>query len=188
MALKPFISDESAKQLMAYQGPIPGQSLTNSTDVAYAWEQPPRFSNRREAEIFILEELTGKEAFVQITDMLAAGTPVESIARTYLLSGYGRGLWNVDMILLLAESVGFMIMALAEKAGIKYELYAGESKEINEERQSEIVSKAKEVMTNQIRSVKADDLRKPKSVSPELNEAIENIDVNSLLSPDEEEE
>ena len=85
------ISDQDAQALMNYRGSIPGQSLTNSPDNSYPWENPPRFTNRREAEIFILEELTEKETFIALTDMIAEGITIEDIARTYLLSGYSRG-------------------------------------------------------------------------------------------------
>lgn len=185
MAGRPTLSKESLQQLMNYSGPVPGQSLTNATDVSYAWEQPPRFTNRREAEIYVLEELTEPEAFRQITDMIIEGVPIEAITRTYLLSGYSRGLWTVDMILLLAESVGFMIMALAEKAGLDYELYIGENQEADMAQEEKVTSQAVDIMKNQIRKAAAQDLKSPDFVSPEINKAVENIDVKSLLERSE---
>jgi len=185
MAGRQVLSQESLQQMMDYVGPVPGQSLTNSTDVSYAWEQPPQFTNRREAEIYILEELTEKEAFRQITDMIIEGVPIESIARTYLLSGYSRGLWTVDMILLLAESVGFIIMALAEKAGLDYELYTGENQEADADKEAEVTNKAVDIMKNQIRKAASQDLKAPDFVSPELNEAVQDVDVKSLLERSE---
>ena len=65
------LSEEDIQFLETRTGPIPGQSLTNNTDNKYPWEQPPMFTNRREAEVYILEELTTPESFIAITDILA---------------------------------------------------------------------------------------------------------------------
>ena len=40
---------------------IPGQSLTNSPDEPYRWEQPPEFTNPRETMLYIFEQLTVPE-------------------------------------------------------------------------------------------------------------------------------
>ena len=34
--------------------PIPGQSLTNSPDSKYPWEQPPQFTNFKEALDYVV--------------------------------------------------------------------------------------------------------------------------------------
>ena len=57
------------RQQNPFDTPIPGQSLTNSPDNSYPWENPPRFTNRREAEIFILEELL-RESLLLLTTIL----------------------------------------------------------------------------------------------------------------------
>ena len=182
------ISDQDAQALINYRGSIPGQSLTNSPDNSYPWENPPRFTNRREAEIFILEELTEKETFIALTDMIAEGITIEDIARTYLLSGYSRGLWTVDLLLLLAESTSFIIMALAEKVGLDYELYTGEADEPEDpERETEFVNKSSNIMKEKIKSLQSKGVENVNLDNKELKQAIEEVPVQSLLQRSEEE-
>ena len=189
------LSDEDIQFLETRTGPVPGQSLTNSPDNKYPWEQPPMFTNRREAEVFILEELTTPESFIAITDILADNIPVDIVARTYLYSGYNRGLWNVDLMLLLAESTMFILMALAEKVDIDYELYVGDKAEdgVDPDNQEQIFNKANDLMKEQIRKIDAGDLKPPSFMNKEIEEKLEAIPeetvekAKSLLSPDEEE-
>ena len=188
------LSEEDISFLEKRTGPIPGQSLTNSTDNKYPWEQPPQFSNRREAEVFILEELTEPEAFVAVTDVLADDIPIDIVTRTYLFNGYNRGLWDVDLMLLLAESVGFILMALAEKVDIDYELYVGDKAENggDPDSQEEVFNKANAAMKESIKKIESEDLKAPAFINKEVDEKLEAIPeetitkAKSLLSKDEE--
>ena len=190
------LSEEDISFLEKRTGPVPGQSLTNSTDAKYPWEQPPQFTNRREAEVFILEELTEPEAFIAVTDILADEIPIDIVTRTYLYNGYARGLWDADLMLLLTESVAFILMALAEKVDIDYELYVGDKAGDGgePEKQEEVFNKANSAMKDSIRKIKMEDLRAPSFINKEVEEKIEEIPeetiskAKSLLSKDEEEE
>jgi len=188
------LSEEDISFLEKRTGPIPGQSLTNSTDNKYPWEQPARFVNRREAEVFILEELTEIEAFVTVTDILSDGIPIDIVTRTYLLSGFNRGLWDTDLMLLLTESVAFILMALAEKVDIDYELYAGDKAESGgePEDQEEIFTKANDAMKASIKKIQSENLKAPSFINKEIEEKLESLPeetidkAKSLLSKDEE--
>ena len=171
------LSEEDISFLEKRTGPVPGQSLTNSTDTKYPWEQPPQFSNRREAEVFILEELTEPEAFVAVTDVLADDIPIDIVTRTYLFNGYNRGLWDVDLMLLLAESVGFILMALAEKVDIDYELYVGDKAESggDSDSQEEVFNKANAAMKESIKKIESGDLKAPAFINEEVEEKLEAI-------------
>ena len=190
------LSEEDISFLEKRTGPVPGQSLTNSTDNKYPWEQPPQFSNRREAEVFILEELTEPEAFVAVTDVLADDIPIDIVTRTYLFNGYNRGLWDVDLMLLLAESVGFILMALAEKVDIDYELYVGDKTESggDPDSQEEVFNKANAAMKESIKKIESGDLKAPAFINEEVEEKLEAIPeetitkAKSLLSKDKEKE
>jgi hypothetical protein len=191
-----YLSEANAQKVINYQGPIPGQSLTNPTEQKYAWEQPPELTNRREAETYILEELTEKEKFIALTDAVADGVPIDVITRTYLLSGYSRGLWDVDLMMLLVESVGFIVMALAEKVGLEYELYAGDNDEdiLEEENQLEVMSKATDKVREGIKKISLKSLNFPTSETKEIKKQIEQIpeetiqEVKGLLARPQEEE
>ena len=172
------INEQNAQEFINYNGPVPGQSLTNNPDQKYAWEQAPEFVNRRDAELFILEELTEKDKFIAITDMISEGMPLDIITRTYLMSGYSRGLWDVDLMMLLIEPTAFILMALAEKVGLEYELYAGEAEEDGEElpeEQEKYISKTVDIVKKRIEKVGNKPLETIKSTNKELVERIEAI-------------
>ena len=52
------IEERDVEFYQTYQKATPGQSLTNSPNSKYAWEEAPLYTNRHEAEVFILEQLT----------------------------------------------------------------------------------------------------------------------------------
>ena len=106
--------------------PIPGQSLTNSPDQPYRWEQPPEYANPKEAMLYVFETLTVPETTTNMLLSLDNGVGVIDIASITLYSGFLEGKWSPDMMLLLMEPTMYMIMALAEKAEIDYQLEAGD--------------------------------------------------------------
>lgn len=92
--------------------------------------------------------------------LVGKGVAIEDITTTYLLSGFSEGLWNADLLILLMESVAFMIMGLAEKVGLDYKLYEGEEEddeleEINEDYEDEerktSLDKSIEVLRNRLK-------------------------------------
>lgn len=106
--------------------PIPGQSLTNSPEQPYRWEQPPEFSNPKEAMLHVFEVLTVPEAVSNIIYSLSEGVGVVDLASITLYSGFIEGKWNPDLMVMLMEPTMYMIMALAEKADIEYDLESGD--------------------------------------------------------------
>ena len=98
------MAEISERELMAgqgFNGPVPGQSLTNSPDQKYPWESAPEFTNSTEAQLHLFAELTEKDRFVALTDALADGVPVDILTRTILFDGFSKGKWTADLLLLL---------------------------------------------------------------------------------------
>lgn len=112
--------------------PIPGQSLTNSPDQPYSWEQPPEFTSPREAMLHVFEVLTVPEAVSNIIYSLSEGVGVVDLASITLYSGFIEGKWNPDLMVMLMEPTMYMIMALAEKADIEYDLESGDRSSMKE--------------------------------------------------------
>lgn len=172
-------NEEDSSFMNQYTGPIPGQSLTNSKNEKYAWEQPARFTNRREAEMYILTELTEKEKFIAVTDIMADGTPLDVLTRTYLFSGYGRGLWDVDLLMLLIEPTAYILMALAEKVEIDYELYAGDHDEdVTEDNPDNTLNKiheANDLVQKGIKTLSTKNIKIPQGISSGISKEIESI-------------
>jgi hypothetical protein len=188
------INEQNAQSFINYTGPVPGQSLTNSPDSKQAWELPPQFVNKREAELYILEELTEKEKFIIITDLISDGMPLDTLTRTYLMAGYSKGLWDVDMMMLLIESVAYILMALAEKVGLDFELYAGENEEeaeVETEEQKKKMEQSIDIVKQGIKKIADKPLDTIKGTSRELIKKIEEIpeetiqEAKSLLAKEE---
>ena len=110
--------------------PVAGQSLTNSPEQPYKWEQPPEFTTVNEANLFILQSLIKEKTYTSLVLSVADGVPVADVASVILYHGFTQGKWNPDLMLLLMESVMYIIIGLVEKAGIfNYKLYSGESED-----------------------------------------------------------
>tara|TARA_R100000278_G_C5455726_1_gene159039 strand:- start:274 stop:882 length:609 start_codon:yes stop_codon:yes gene_type:complete len=110
--------------------PVAGQSLTNSPEQPYKWEQPPEFTTVNEANLFILQSLIEEKTYTNLVLSVADGVPVADVASVVLYHGFTQGKWNPDLMLLLMESVMYMIIGLVEKAGIfNYKLYSGEAED-----------------------------------------------------------
>lgn len=107
--------------------PIPGQSLTNDPEQQYNWEKVSEFTNPREAMLYVFETLTVPETVENTLLSLTNGVGVIDIASIVLYSGFLEGKWNPDLMMLLMEPTMYMIMALAEKAEIPYNLEAGDN-------------------------------------------------------------
>jgi hypothetical protein len=168
---------------------IPGQSLTNSPDQPYNWERPAEFSNPREAMLYVFETLTVPETTTNILLSLTNGVGVMDIASITLYSGFLEGKWNPDLMTLLMEPTMYMVMALAEKADIDYDLEAGDRdkpKEMSGESQLETITSG----VNELDKMrqKAASRVSPQSVPQEVRTIIEETELSpSLLERVEEE-
>lgn len=124
--------------------PIPGQSLVNSPEQPYNWEKPTEYTSPKEAMFYVFETLTVPETTANILVSLSKGVGIIDIASITLYSGFLEGKWNPDLMMLLMEPTMYMIMALAEKANIDYNLESGdneESVEISSDKQIETIQK-----------------------------------------------
>lgn len=114
---------ELNKQALAeynpFQGPIPGQSLTNSEDSRQPWEQPPVFTNIKQAREAVFLEILKEENLEVIINLLDDGMSVAKVTEMLLFIGYSKGQFNPDLMMLLAEPVMYMLLALCEAVGIE---------------------------------------------------------------------
>jgi len=110
--------------------PVTGQSLTNSPEQPYKWEQPPEFTTVNEANLFILKSLIEEKTYLNLVLSVSDGVPIADIASVILYHGFTQGKWNPDLMLLLMEPTMYIIIGLIEKAGIfNYKLYSGEAED-----------------------------------------------------------
>jgi len=193
MAEEQMLDPQALEMVNPFNRPIPGQSLTNSVDNPYPWESPPRFTKVNEALGFITESILGdEERLIGVLEILGSQElAIAEIAQLILEDGFRKGYFNPDMMLLLAEPVMVVLMALSERAGFgDYEIYQGEKSELDEEERIEL---ANEVMNAMKEEVEFKGLRKQggidiRSVPSEVIDTIEDLDIpetQSLLAPTE---
>jgi len=121
------------KQLTEAPRAIPGQSLTADPDNPRPFESPPQFVSLHEASEYIFGNLLDEETYVQLMGELMNGRTVMEIVQVVTFSGFAKGLWTPDLMLLLGEPVAYMILALAERAGIEARIYEGQEEDDLEE-------------------------------------------------------
>jgi len=110
------IAKEAEEHL--FEGPTAGQSLTNSPDTPYPWEGAPEITSVKVATEKIFFDLLKEDNLTTVATLMSQKTPVADIANLLLTAGFQKGKWNPDMMLSLLEPTMYMLMAIAEKAGI----------------------------------------------------------------------
>jgi len=166
---------------------VPGQSLTNSPDDKYKWESPPEFTNHKEASLYVFSVLTTPETIPNLLESVANGVGVIDLASIVLYSGFLEGKWNPDLMALLMEPTMYMIMALSEKANIKYVVDSGD-----DEQEPEITSEQQEKSFKKgltaLEEIKKETVKKinPQAIPVEIREKLETIELPKGLLDREE--
>ena len=161
---------------------IPGQSLTNAPNQAYGWERPPEFTNPNDTMYYIFETLIDENTITNLLTSIKNKVGIIDLTSIVLYSGFLEGKWNPDMMTLMFEPTMYMMMALAEKANIDYVLES-KDEEIEEEGDPDEKLEIYAQGTNALQKIKQESLNKinPQSVSPEVKEAIEELEINPSL-------
>lgn len=158
-------------QLEEYQGrmdrPIPGQSLTEDPDSPQPYVSAPEFTVIQEAIDYIFVTVTEEETYENVMSSIARGVSIMEITQLLLFAGFNEGKWNPDLMLLLAEPTAYMLMGLAERAGIDYEITDEDDDEIN-------------VFGTALPQERAEQLQS-KEIPEETVEQLDNTDLPSLM-------
>ena len=101
-----------------FQGPIPGQSLTNSEDSRQPWEQPPQVTKINEARDLMFLEILKQENLETVVTLMNHGLSISKLTEMLLFIAYTKGVFNADMMMLVAEPTMYMLLAIAEQVGI----------------------------------------------------------------------
>lgn len=94
---------------------IPGQSLTNDPENPAPYEQAPEMTNVHEASIYLWDFITEEETYAALMTAIDDEVPVMHIVQTILFNEFQQGKWNPDLMLMLAEPLAYMLIALAER-------------------------------------------------------------------------
>jgi hypothetical protein len=168
--------------------PIPGQSLANNPDESRPFEQPPEFTEFREALNYLAEELLEPEIYEGLVTGIGQGVPITDVTLQILQAGFQEGKWNPDLLMMLIEPVMYLLMAFCEKAGVEYRIDSDDEDDLSPEDEDDILEeKAKNIAS----LAKSRDMSKiPSGVLPkEIIEDIEELEMpSSLLAPSNQEE
>ena len=176
------ISENATKFLernMSAGRAIPGQSLTNSPETPHRWEQPPEFSEPHKAMLQIFETITEKESLANILLSLVKGVSVIDLSSIILYTVFIEGKWNPDLMALLMEPTMYMIMYLGDKAKLDYLMDSKQENNVDELSGEDQLKR----ITSSLDELKqaAADRASPMSVTPEIKEELEEIEIPTSL-------
>jgi len=127
------------------QRPIPGQSLTRDPENPLPFEQPPKFVDKTDALEYLFSSFVEEKKYEALMTILDKGMPLMDLTKVLLMSGFQDGLWNFDLMLILIEPVAYMLMALAERAGINFTVMKPEMGEEEEDSEGETMFSGKNI-------------------------------------------
>lgn len=186
-------NQEAVDALVNAGKPIPGQSLTNDPDQRYPWENPPEYTDYKQALNFIADQLLDKEIYVPLMKGIGAGVPITDITLQMLQAGFEQGKWNPDLLMMLIEPTVYTLMALAEKANIQYRINGDEEEDMDEDDEKDIQMMKQKNLQELVKTKVSQESKVPSGVVPrEILQQIDNMEMpKSLLSreePQQEEE
>jgi len=155
-----------------FNAPIPGESLTSPSDMPKAWERPPEYTEQDEAMEQVYMEITNEDNLMPLINMIDEGIPLDQIAQVILYKGYTQGLYNPDLMTLLAEPTIYLLIAIADYADIDdYVLYEGEEDDPDAEIHGDDVEPV--IMGEDKEEVKVSDEPKKESLGESLLAKVE---------------
>ena len=84
-----------------FSSPIPGESMTVPKETRHAWESPAKHTTVEPVMEELFLNLTEKETYIELLNLLNNGTPIDQLAQVILYRGMTEGLYNPDLMLLL---------------------------------------------------------------------------------------
>jgi len=173
-----------------FQGPIPGQSLTNNSDSKQAWEQPPKVTSVKEARELMFFEILKQENLEAVIMLMNQGLTVAKVSEMLLFIGYTKGQFNADMMMLLAEPTMYMLLALAEQVGIDVKIdeddditTADDLDEEDEEDINRLSNELGDAIRNPAQRQKLDEIEdkiKQTTIPREIQERVEQVDFSKI--------
>ena len=174
------MSEEYNQMVLTGGRPSPGQSLTSDPSDPAPYEKPPKYTSIHEASEDIFEGLIEEQTYKEIMGLLVEDVPVMDIVQTLLFTGFKEGKWNPDLMLMLAEPVAYMLLALAERAGIDPKIYQGEEDDEAEERVFGVEFRKEKI--SRIKKLAALGKSPSSAVTPEMVETIEELPLTEAPS------
>jgi len=172
---------ENLKDVL-FERPIPGQSLTNSPDDRYPWEQPPEYTSVRDAREKIFLDMLEPERLKGILNLMMNEISVNAIAEVILTEGFRKGKFNPDMMLNLLEPTMYMLMAIGEKSGIEPIVESDGYDDDEDEEDVQNALKTRNAMIKEGGRFKDARIKQiqPTSVGTDIQQRLEKLDTKKL--------
>lgn len=102
---------------------IPGEGMTAEPG-SRVWEKPSQFSKPEEASSYIIDKIENNEkAKDGILNIIAAGSPIETIVNTMSFVGFTEGKWTPDTAELIKVPLAVYLVGLAVENNIDATMY-----------------------------------------------------------------
>ena len=105
---------------MQLRRPVPGESLTNDPEKPWPWAQAPQFTEQNDVLEYYFDLFTSEDVYERILDLMEDEVAIMDIVQIFLTKGFQEGLFNPDMMLIIAEPLAYMLISLAERADIDF--------------------------------------------------------------------
>jgi len=187
------INSAALNNVNFFDGPIPGQSLTNSPEQPYRWERPPEFVKLDQAMMYFADKLLEPETYAEMMKLLSRGQTVDALAQMILYTSFTEGKINPDLMMLCYEPLLFLIMAMAERVDVEYELDDDDTEldELDEDQVKEVNTAMQGIGNAYKTSKQTNELKGMQNVAsklkPEIKEELEEVkteEIKSLLGRD----
>ena len=114
---------EDVLHLDPFDAPIPGQGMVDAPQ-GHAWERPAKINKPEEALNYVVNKIEGnEETHDAMIDLLAAGTPIESLVNTTAFAGFTEGMWTPDTAELIKMPLALYFIGMALENKIEAQMF-----------------------------------------------------------------
>ena len=169
---------EFTAQVAKMKRAVPGEAMSNNPDSPYPFEGATEFTVQREALEYLFTVITHESKYAGILGAIDDGVPIMELTQVILFKGFTEGKWNPDLLMLLAEPLAYMLMALAERQGIDYVINSDDNNDETEEDRNLVTKNLQSKLQGMQAKVKANI-----PLPPEIAKKIEEVPIleESLL-------
>ena len=118
--------------------PIPGESLTNDPEKLLPFEKAPEYTDLTTALEYYFATFTEEGTYDRLLEIISGGAPIMDIVQLVLYQGFQDGLFNPDLMMLLAEPLAYMLAAFCEQENIEFVIQADDEEDMQEEEEQSL--------------------------------------------------
>lgn len=126
--------------------PIPGESLTNDPENPMPFERPPEYTDLTTALEYYFATFTEEGTYDRLLEIIAGGTPIMEVVQLVLYQGFQEGLFNPDLMMMLAEPLAYMLAAFCEQENIEFVIQADDEEDMQEEEEEQSLPMMKQAL------------------------------------------